>query len=281
MQLARLLLMACLPAFACVTVKLQGQFGNQLFQIATAYAYALDRNIALKIPDLVDEEQWNVRFNAERLFLGKIDSSPVIGEFTVWKEPQFYYSPIPNASKIKLIGHFQSERYFQHRRAEILALFAAPEGLNEKIVAKYPFLATDTLVVGIQVRDYRTEFPGGYYHPTYGRSYYARAMNQFPKDAIFVVSSNHIGFAHECIDGLRENVVFLEGTDYIEDFYTLVLCKSFIISNSTFGWWAAWLSQSPDKKWIVPRPWFTPPYDDRMTRSLIPSGVLMLGSGFD
>ena len=35
-----------------VDVELQGQFGNQLFQIAAAYAYSLDNRIPLVIPEL-------------------------------------------------------------------------------------------------------------------------------------------------------------------------------------------------------------------------------------
>lgn len=255
-----------------VTVRLDGQLGNQLFQVATAYAYALDYSLPLTIPDLVNKKDKDVPYNARNFFLGRIPSyelpsNPVIS----WREPNFNYSRIPRASKIMLMGYFSSEKYFKHRRKEILELFSPPEEMNEAILSKYPFLASDELVVGIQVRDYSREFPAGDYHHTMGRAYYEKAMSYFPEDAIFLVSSNNLRFARECTEGIRTNVFYLDGPDYIEEFYTLVLCKSFIISNSTFGWWASWLSTSLNKKVIAPKSWFSLPYNNNeMTKDLLP-----------
>jgi len=36
-------------------------------------------------------------------------------------------------------------------------------------------------------------------------------------------------------------------------------CTHFVLSNSTFGWWAAWLSGAPGKNIIVPEPWYNDP----------------------
>ena len=263
-----------------VTVRIEGQLGNQLFQIATAYAYSLDHNIPLLIPDLVNRSGWNIRSNAERLFLHKIahHSLPEDSPSLKWHEPHFYFHRIPKAEKIELSGYFQCEKYFIHHRQKILELFEPPVGMKEKILEKYPILSSDKLTVGIQIRDYRPEYPGGDYHPTYGRDYYARAVEHFPLDAIFIVTSNSPQLARECISDLRENVIYLDEGDYIEEFYILVQCKSFIISNSSFGWWAAWLSTEEGKKIVAPRPWFAHPYDDRMTRDILPKHTIVIQS---
>lgn len=257
-----------------VTVKLNGQLGNQLFEIATAYAYALDHNLTLTIPDLKKNSEYNIPHNAKILFLPKISAEPPKKQARqIWKEPDFCYTPIPSYKNVELNGWFQSEKYFAHRRKELLDLFKAPEGMNYRILERYPFLSSNQLVVGVQIRDYRVEkhIKPGEYHPTIGRSYYEKAVKNFPKDTIFLVSSNNSNFAKECMEGLSSNIIYLK-EDYIEEFFTLVLCQSFIISNSSFGWWAAWLSQAENKKVFVPNTWFAPPYNDAiMKRDLIPN----------
>lgn len=265
------------PSTRYVTVRIHSQLGNQMFEIATAYAYALDHEIPLLVPGLLTETKWNVPFNYERLFSGRLDTSaPSSPPSLSWKEPSFNYHPLPEASSLALSGFFQSEKYFKHRRKEILELFAPPEGVCVRLKKKYPFLQSDTLVVGIQIRDYRKEFPTGAYHPTKTRSYFAKAIEYFPEDAIFLVSSNNQALAKECTWGLRPNIVYLE-ENYIDELYALSLCNSFIISNSSFGWWAYWLSTSPDKVLIAPRVWFAPDYNNEaMIKDLYPEGCIVL-----
>lgn len=262
-----------------VTIELSGQFGNQLFQIATAYAYALDHNLTLTIPDLLHAKRDNIQHNAKELFLSRINSYsvpyPILAK---WTEPSFNYHEIPSANILELHGYFQSEKHFVHRRNELLSFFSTPPELEKKIFNKFPFLFSDTFVVGIQVRDYTKEQPFGQYHPTINRSYYEKAISYFPEDTIFIVSSNNIKYAKDCTLGLRENIIYLENNaNYIEEFYTLVLCKSFIISNSSFGWWAAWLSTSPNKTVIAPNPWFSLPYNNEtMSKDILPKEWIVI-----
>jgi hypothetical protein len=45
--------------------------------------------------------------------------------------------------------------------------------------------------------------------------------------------------------------------DTLDDFKKMMSCRHFIIANSSYSWWAAWLGCWPDKKVIAPKRWFT------------------------
>ena len=48
----------------------------------------------------------------------------------------------------------------------------------------------------------------------------------------------------------------------------MTACKSFVIPNSSFAWWAAWLADAKGKIVVAPKAWFLEPTRD--TRDLIP-----------
>lgn len=45
------------------------------------------------------------------------------------------------------------------------------------------------------------------------------------------------------------------GVDYGAYMWLMSICKHFVIPNSTFAWWSAWLANYPDKKIVAPRIW--------------------------
>jgi len=47
----------------------------------------------------------------------------------------------------------------------------------------------------------------------------------------------------------------VEDNDCMRSFYLMRQCKHFIIANSTYSWWAAWLGVNRDKTVCVPSVW--------------------------
>jgi hypothetical protein len=113
-----------------------------------------------------------------------------------------------------------------------------------------------------------------------GESYYRQALMEIqtrmtsPK---FFVFSDDLDFARS--SGMcPESSVFV---DCVEDWNPwdgirlMSLCRHFIIANSSFSWWGAWLAENPSKVVIRPDPWFANmPEND--TRDLCPEGWIAL-----
>lgn len=265
-----------------VSVELAGQLGNQLFQLAAGYAHALDTNASFIIPDLLHKSLYNIPHNTARLynFISQFhQEDPRIG-LNRWNQPSFRFTPIPDIKNPLLIGYFQSEKYFSHRRDEVRDLFSPPKHIKDAVLSNHTILTSGNYTVGVQVRDYRAEQPSGRFHPTLTSSYYDQAMASFPDNAIFIVSTNNQNYAKEITKKYAHRSIYLDtsgGEDYIDHFYALYFCRAFIIANSSFGWWAAWLSQSVGKIIVAPKTWFATPYNnDDMTKDLYPLNFTLM-----
>jgi hypothetical protein len=69
------------------------------------------------------------------------------------------------------------------------------------------------------------------------------------------VFSDEVSKAKEMFYGIK-NVTFVEHFDATEQLMLMKECHYFIISNSSFAWWGAYLSQYSDKLVYVPQFWY-------------------------
>lgn len=252
-----------------IGVVLQGQLGNQMFQIATAYAYALDHHLQLYVPSLSKQTKWGVPVNRETMFRRVCGKDYPYWPRAAYHEPRFGYEPLPSCVNRQIIGFFQSEKYFAHHRREILDLFAYDQKDIDLVQERYPQLVTEPHLVGVQLRSYLREDVSES-HPTYGREYFRQAMSQFPPECLFVVVSDRIELAKRILSDLPHRMLFVEKQSYYHDMLVLSLCQDFVLTNSTFGWWGAWLSEAPNKRVITPSPWFGPAYAELDTKDIVP-----------
>jgi hypothetical protein len=165
-----------------------------------------------------------------------------------------------------LDGHWMSEKYFKDIEPIIRREFA----FQNQVLASAKELESrinNSNAVCIQVRrgDYVTNPNVAKVHGATSMEYYNNAIafvqNKI-KDPVFFVFSDDSNWCVENFKGLSP-AFFVEkelenstatNSDYLQ---LMKQCKHFVISNSTFAWWGAWLSDHRDKTVIAPREWFS------------------------
>ena len=240
------------------------RLGNILFQVAVGaslahrygdeFRYIYPDNKRKDIDPYLDNFLREVKF---------VDQEPPGVE--IYREPEFAYREIPYRDGLCLEGYFQSARYFDEPL--IRRLFSAPPEIEHRLREHFPVLAHPH-VCSISVRrgDY-LKLPA--FHPCYGWRFYERAMALMPADAVFIVCSDDFVWCRKMFRGDR--FVFAEGASAADQLYLQSLCRHNITSNTSFGWWGAWLNPNPDKIVVYPRHWFGIRYRKLDTRDLTPA----------
>ena len=239
------------PELTVVSPTLAGGLGNQMFEIAVAASLAKDNNaLALINPSehILPNQGRNVNIYLNNIFSRvAIDRNPPVHDHIAVET--INYQPIEFKPNIKLRGHFQSYKYFNHNRQYIIDLFAPTFDINKHIAKTYP--EDKSKITAIQVRrgDYY-KFPN--HHPLLASEYYIETIKAINSEEIWVFSDDILW----CQENLHFDchTRYIKDEDYIE-LYTISLCKNIVIANSSFGWWAAYLKNTPGQI-FAPYPWF-------------------------
>ena len=90
-------------------------------------------------------------------------------------------------------------------------------------------------------------------------SYYERCMGKIAQkveNPVFYIFSDDISWVKENLNTKDFNVVFIDNNNSsTDDMRLLYSCKHFIISNSTFSWWGAYLGDYEEKIVYAPSKW--------------------------
>lgn len=259
-----------------LTVHLMGGLGNQLFQIATAYAYAKRHSMKLVLP-----RTWDHTPDRPPVWEEYLDPStwtfisPEAYASTQWiiiSEKGFAYTPLlppGSGGHYKLFGYFQSSLYFNECAGDLRILFKPPQpllvGSIESLVKAGMLLQATWIGAHVRRGDY---LKAADYHLTCTAEYYRGART-------FIESKTGLQqqtcWFSEDPEWVKENL-FREGDLIINgkgpvDFTSLTYFKHLILSNSSYSWWAAWLNSyfyDPAERVICcPDKWFGPtvPHD--------------------
>jgi hypothetical protein len=259
-----------------VSVHIKGGLGNQLFQIAAAYAYAKKEEGILHI--LHKEHNgdrpvyWETVLHRMKPYL--VQSIPP--HMIYWNEslPTMYQSIPPLTSQgVLLDGYRQTSKYFYNYdiQQELRELFAPHSSLMDEVCARYSFLLENkdrVIVVHARRTDYLRNQTIIDFHGPLPSSYYKEAiqrMKEKVKDPIWLLTSDDNRYWMEIEKELdiHAPVILMNESD-IHTFALLQQFQHVIMSNSTFIWWCVWMADA--KHVIAPSKWFGPtgphPYDD-------------------
>ena len=232
-----------------ISAMLDGGLGGRLFQIATTYALALDNNDECAFNFSMgsmsqDMPLLTYRDNVYR----KLKDLPATWKpEAIYTERRYDFDPIPYRKNLILRGFFSSERYFSHRRKEIIELFK-----DQEIIESIELDFKNSVSLHVRRGDYLVN--ASYVCP---ESYYKRAIefmdSQTLIERIYIISDD-IPWCKATFKDQR--IIFIEGLPDYYDFYIQTLCTHNIIANSTFSRMATFLNENPDKIVVAPAIWF-------------------------
>lgn len=168
------------------------------------------------------------------------------------------YIDFPKLSNknIYFFGYFQSAHYFlgvENNLRNDLQTFHIPLIKNQQLLN----IIKDNESVCITIR--RGDYVNHPIHDICTVKYYEHAMEKIAKlinNPIFIAFSDDIQWVRDNIH-FSYPVYFEDGNDPVyEKLRLMSKCKHFILSNSSFSWWACFLSENSDKKVISPNLWF-------------------------
>jgi len=293
-----------------ITVKLSGGLGNQMFQYATAKALALKKNTQVKLDlttlnhrlpmrDYVfrtyDLDLFNIKVKLSFLsrfskfgknvafILAKIKTLLKEKFFpkSIFKEKEYYFFDpeiFNQKNNVYLDGFWQSYRYFEDYQEEIRGEFSSfPEFSEQAKELSELIINNESVCIGIRRGDYVSNPNNVKFFGILPLTYFQQGIDLIKQkitNPYFFIFTDDIDWCRENFD-LSENVFFVtadyNGERYIDKFHLMTLCKHFIIANSTYSWWPAWLSANQNKIVIAPKNWLADQKFNNYTKDLIPA----------
>jgi hypothetical protein len=270
-----------------VTVKIVGGLGNQLFGYAAGLALATKLECPLYLDiswfnkyksSTYALDQFNLRAelknNSYDSFTKKWFSieylSNKAGKFfpqlnsNIFKEKSFSFdkSLLEQKKGVTLEGYFQSWKYFESINLEISALLSSPKSTSywyKSTVVNHKLLDS---VIGVHVRlgDYSSpkvsKVIGNLSHEYYFRA--VRSLSSQSKLTKLLLISNEPHKIDIPFSEWGYETYTLKPPLGVSDFESLLVlskCSAIVLANSSFSWWAGWLSKIGTPV-TVPDPWF-------------------------
>lgn len=251
-----------------IVVELWGGLGNQMFQYAHGLALARKLGSALKL----SFSDYGRPFGLHHFGLALDPDCPSECELVEDMEghddrrewPSLTAAKRTTSRSLRVWGYFQNREYFRPVEDELRGIFQVEPSIPDEARGGTP--------VCVHVR--RGDFVQSGLHNLCQPGYYRasirmiRALVDSPR---FLVLSDDPGWCRDQFAG-EPDLVVLDCPDEKKALAVMAGCKAFVLSNSTFGWWGAWMAGADPviaprrylsaQTWrICPEEWILVPHD--------------------
>lgn len=269
-----------------IIVRLKGGLGNQLFQYAAGRALSLHNHTTLGLDTSFYENPGTpvrtydldlfainakVLKRSELPFLRRSVGKGIMGRIiakirtrlmlTKGTERGFEFNAnlFDAGASLYLDGYWQNPAYFEPYSDIIRQDFTLTTPLSPAILSlKEEIQRHSSLCIHVRRGDYVGNARHDIVTPAYYREALALLTTKTHIDHIYVFSDD--------ITWCEQTMKFDIATTFVGDAYAgerasghfvlMQSCKHFIIPNSSFSWWTAWLGNHPEKIVIAPKQWF-------------------------
>ncbi|MGE5522833.1 MAG: alpha-1,2-fucosyltransferase [Rhodospirillaceae bacterium] len=293
-----------------IIANLKGGLGNQMFQYALAYTLAHKTRSHVKVDLRYLSERRGSRGYVDRQY--DLDVFGIPANQANWPElasvgmawgdfrtrfvlakildrvgfrvvcervPRFEERVLARSGVLYLDGYWQSEKYFRSVERQIRERFSLAGVERNDSVRQLADRIRCQEAVCVNVR--RTDFVGHANHDVVTTDYYQQAMVALRKAIgsrfeLFIFSDDVEWCAKNLNLHINQNIVAHDyaGWKFSAYLHLMSQCKYFIIPNSTFAWWAAWLSTRPGKIVYAPRIWSGTGHVD--AKDIVPSSWILI-----
>ena len=173
-----------------------------------------------------------------------------------------------------LVGFFQTEKYFTHIEDKIREEFTFQDHIInecEDIIE----LFEEPIALHIRRGDFIINHAN---HHNLSLSYYEKALKEFDDDRQVVIFSDDTKWCQEQELFSDDRFLICETGDPYIDLCVMSKCSDFIIANSTFSWWGAWLCNNKNKVVLYSDRWFGPNNQHKSLKDLFPPTWQMVSS---
>lgn len=253
-------------------IRLNGGLGNQLFQYSLGCALKEKYGVQIKYDEsLVKKDK--LRECGIEYFVDDYEKTTKL-ENIIWKvmsklskgkgfgictEKEYFLHEEILPQYRFLNGYWQNTKYFEDIRPRLIEQITYRGELNEKQIDIIESMQkVNSVAVHIRRGDY---LKLSEVYAVAGLEYYSKAMEYFNNqdaNCVFYMFSDDISWCKENF-GERNNIIYIDqkisNSPYI-DFELMRYCRNYIIANSTFSWWASWLSKTETQTMIAPSKWF-------------------------